>query len=327
MPDKLFVGQKAKQIDRSPQFEGITGLRMLVDDETEVSAGNSSGYVWEIDSPWATQAQANWLLSQMSGYSYQPYTADTVQLDPAAELGDYVTIGGVYSGIFAEKNTYGTSFTADIAAPKSGDIEHEFPYQTESDRKFSRMAKNIAAEFRIQNDLIAAKVSQVDGNSNSFGWSMTVAGMYWFASGAEVMRCTQEGLRITGEIYATSGNIGGCVIANGVLTVQNANIANLNGSKIDAYSIGSDKYGINSISGGYSGAIASGTISTWNTGGGINTSLGYADFANNVFNGWSTARTVQCSTIIIGGKQCSLQAFLDGTGTTRYGILQVPNEV
>lgn len=43
--------------------------------------------------------------------------------------------------------------------------------------------------------------------------------------------------------------------------------------------------------------IAASTVSTTNTTGGINTSLGYADFANGVFNGWNTASYVDTSVL------------------------------
>ena len=230
MPDKLFVGQKAKEVDRSPALGGVTGIRMLASDNVEITSGDTTSnnaVVWEIDSPWATQTQADWLLSQMAGYDYQPYTADTVQLDPAAELGDYLTVGPVYSGLFSERNTYGTNFTADVAAPNQQDIDHEYPFQTDSERKFNRLSKQMAAEFRVQADEIAAKVSEVGGDNRSFGWSMKVEGMHWYANGSEVMKCTQAGLEVIGKIKGGTISIGSgfSVDANGNMSCKNANLS------------------------------------------------------------------------------------------------------
>ena len=42
---------------------------------------------------------------------------------------------------------------------------------------------------------------------------------------------------ISGQINATSGNIGGCTISNGVLTVADANIQSINGTKISGGTI------------------------------------------------------------------------------------------
>ena len=50
----------------------------------------------------------------------------------------------------------------------------------------------------------------------------------------EVLRVNSSGAYVYGEIVATSGTIGGCAIENGTLTIQNANIANINAEKITA---------------------------------------------------------------------------------------------
>lgn len=66
-----------------------------------------------------------------------------------------------------------------------------------------------------------------------------------------------------------------------------------------------------SVSGGYGGAIGGGTIGTFNTTGGINASLGYANFADDVFNWRQTAPYVCCKYVVIDGRRYS-------PGTLRY---------
>lgn len=275
MPDSVNIGRNAERVTTSPILDPISGVRMIVDDETEIVKGDSTGYVLEIESPFATEAQTQWLLSKLKGIEYQPYTADKAMLNPAAEIGDYITTYGVFGGIFSENIKFGSISAADVSAPQDSSIDHEYPYKTPSDRKFIRKMKEIAAEFEIQAGEISAKVSQIGGDSQSFGWSITTAGMYWYANGLEIMRATQAGLKVTGEINATSGNIGGATIVNGTLTVNNANIGSINGTKIIANtmpgsriaddSIGSTKYGTGSVHGGSNGAIASGTVAYGNT--------------------------------------------------------------
>lgn len=208
MPDKMYLGRRAKEVTKSPPFDGTTGIRMVMDDQNELTAGTDSGYVWEIESPWASQAQVDWLLSQMQGFEYQPYNADTFQPDPAAEVGDYVTVGGVYSGIWNERISYGKMLTSEIEAPQPQDVDHEYQYKTASERKFARMAKYVSAEFKVQAAEIAAKVSEVGGDNSSFGWSMTVNGMYWYANGSEIMKATQAGLEVVGHIKGGTIQIG-----------------------------------------------------------------------------------------------------------------------
>lgn len=208
MPDKIFIGQKASTIEKGAKLAPTSGVRMVVDDNTEVVGGSTSGYVWEVESPWATQEQADWLASQMSGYEYQPYSASAFELDPAAEMGDYVTVGGVFGGIFTDNITFGSMLYDDVAAPMTEDIDHEFPFEPESQRRFTRLAKQMAAEFRIQADEIAAKVSAVGGDNNSFGWSMTVDGMRWYANGQEIMSASQAGLTVVSNIRGGTIQIG-----------------------------------------------------------------------------------------------------------------------
>lgn len=319
MPDKLFIGRKVKEVDRSPKLDGVTGIRMLVSDNVEINAGTDDS-VWEINSPWATQEQADWLLTKMAGYDYQPYTADTAQVDPAAELGDYLTVGGVYSGLFSERNTFGTSFTADIAAPAQQDIDHEYPYKSESERRFSRMAKSMAAEFKIQADQIAAKVSEVGGDNNSFGWSMTVNGMHWYANGSEIMKATQAGLEVVGHIKGGTIQIGSgfSVDEFGNMKANNATLSGtliVGGSQITA---GTLRSGANS---GYQWANGSyGGTSPWQyslTGG------GYGFNFNNMQNAaQSYAQPIHASSFRYNGTQFTPRNIVVN-GVT-YTVLAVP---
>ena len=258
MPEKFYLGNRALSLERSKKFSAVTGVRMLVDDETEVNAGTDTGYVWEIDSPWASDEQAAWLLSKMEGLEYQPYTADLIQLDPAAETGDYVTVGGIFGGLWNDDIRFGSMMTTEASAPQSQDIDHEAPYESASERKLTRLAKSVAAEFRVQADQISAKVSQIGGNNSSFGWEMTVQGMHWYANGAEVMKCTQAGLEVSGHIVGGTIQIGsnfsvdaaGNMKANsatltGTLKVGGTNItaATLAGGAYDGWSWANDSYG------------------------------------------------------------------------------------
>lgn len=242
MPDKIYFGRRAKEVTKSPPFDGTTGIRMVMDDQNELTAGTDNGYVWEIESPWASQSQADWLLSQMQGFEYQPYNADAFQPDPAAEIGDYVTVGGVYSGLWNERISYGKMLVSEIEAPQPQDVDHEYQYKTASERKFARMAKYVSAEFRVQAAEIAAKVSEVGGDNSSFGWSMTTAGMFWYANGSEIMKATQAGLEVVGHIKGGTISIGSnfSVDAYGNMRANSATLTgtlSVGGSQISAWQL------------------------------------------------------------------------------------------
>lgn len=80
--------------------------------------------------------------------------------------------------------------------------------------------------------------------------------------------------RIEGQITATSGTIGGCSIENGVLKIANANIDNINATKITAGYLSIDRIETGSIT---NTEIKNNTLSSGKMTSGVNTSLGWGD--------------------------------------------------
>ena len=80
-----------------PEFPACTGVRFIVSqsatEQTEIFSGDETGYVYEIECPFATQEIADSLLGKMQGMVYRPYSAEKVAADPVLEIGDAVTLG------------------------------------------------------------------------------------------------------------------------------------------------------------------------------------------------------------------------------------------
>lgn len=188
-------------------------------------------------------------------------------------------------------------------------------------------AEEFRSTFEVQSQQISAKVSKTGGSSSSFGWELTDTSWTLKSNSSTVLQATKSGVEITGKITATSGKIGGFDIQSNYLSYngQTWGGTNTTGAYIGISGIqlgknfkvdmqgnltassgtftgnvyaGNIQYG--SSAGYFSGSgISSGSISgnrlvantvtTAYTSGGINTSLGYADFANGVFGGWNTA--------------------------------------
>ena len=138
MPATINVLNRAVSLATAPKFAAFTGVRLWYDDDQYFFAGDETGRVLEADNPWATQAMADSILAQVSGYAYQPFEAGAALLDPAAELGDGVNVGGVYGPLASITTRFDAMCTADIAAPADGDIEHEYPYLTPAQREYKR---------------------------------------------------------------------------------------------------------------------------------------------------------------------------------------------
>lgn len=138
MPGTINVLNRAVSLDTAPKFEAYTGVRLWYDDEQFFFAGDETGRVLEADNPWATQSMAESVLASISGYSYQPFEVGSAILDPAAELGDGVNVGGVYGPLASITTRFDAMCAADIAAPADEEIDHEYPYLSPAEREYKR---------------------------------------------------------------------------------------------------------------------------------------------------------------------------------------------
>lgn len=264
MSDSVFIGQSAAGFTSTPEMPKYTKVRINVDDETCYEAGSGDN-VLELDCPWGSQQMANDILESIREFVYRPYDTEWAKLDPAAELGDGVTINGVFSGIYVNETNFSTLMAARISAPQENAVDHEYPYKSPTDRKTTRQFAETRASLRvnaasIQAEVtareaseteiraalelhaqeIAARVTQTGGNSASFGWSLTADGFVLESSGQEVFRATKDGVDITGKITATSGFIGSK--DSGFTITQNAiynKLSELYGT-VDGVYIGAD---------------------------------------------------------------------------------------
>lgn len=208
MSDAVAVNRRAQSLNVSPQFEPFSKVVINIDDNTQVSAGDDTGRVLEIDNPQGTQAMANKLLQKIRGYQYQPYTAEGALLDPAAEIGDGVSIKDTYGGIYNKTVKFSNLMSADISAPADEEIDHEYKYESPAEKKIRREMGDVRATLLVQSNEIAAKVSQTGGSSSSFGWSLLANKFSLYAGNKEVFKATSSGVEIDGKITARTGYIG-----------------------------------------------------------------------------------------------------------------------
>ena len=211
MSDATYIGGMASRLESTPPFQTYSRVVIHVSDDADddIVVGNSTGRTLEVDNPWGTVAMAQNMLSALNGYQYQPYTAYGAALNPAAEIGDAVTVGDVYGGIYTRQTAFGRLMKADISAPQDEEIDHEYKFESPERREFSRQIGEVRASLAITNQDISAKVDrQSPTGQTSFSWLMNDTSHTWYANGQEVMRVSASGLSVTGEIKATSGKIG-----------------------------------------------------------------------------------------------------------------------
>lgn len=246
MSDATNLKRSVQSLERQPVYDGYSKIVIQVSDDVEYTAGTDSGRTLTLSCPWGNQEMAERILSRVKGFQYQPYTASGAYLDPAAELGDGVTIGNVYSGIFSKKVYHGPLYTADISAPGGEKINYQHPYKSPQDRIVSRQFRDVRASLSIQSDKISAeveerqkqygllratlnvqaqeieaRVNKEGGDASYFGWKLTSTGWSVYGNGSEKFHVDKNGAYVNGEIRATSGKIGGFDIQSNYMSYNN----------------------------------------------------------------------------------------------------------
>ena len=380
MYESFFVGNSVTSFSDSKQFDGFSKVIVNVTDEISYSAGTDTGRTLTVFNPWGTQEMANNILSKIQGVQYQPYKSTGTIIDPSMELGDAVTVRGVYGGVYSKRVKFGKKLRADISATSDEEIEHEFPYISKQDRKVTRQFKEAFAQLSIQADRItaevsaredavneinaqlsvqaseiAAKVSQIGGDASSFGWKLLSTSFKLQANDRDVFIADKNGVEVIGKITATSGRIGGFDILSNYLSYNNhtwdgTNTTGIyvgsNGIKLGRNFKVDNQGNLYATSGTFTGTVRAGsiqyggsagyfpgyglddhtvsgnrleygTVSTSYTSGGINTSLGYADWSYGVLNGWTELNNLRVRTIISSADMTAANFYLNGYKISR----------
>ena len=166
--DATVLGNDVGELETSPAFDAISRVTLIVGtdedgDEVSYTAGADTGRELTAKCPWATQTIANNLLTALGGYVYQPFTAGDALLDPAAELGDAVSVGDITSQLGSIATTFDALYTADIEAPESEEINHEYPYQDKGTRNIERKIAQSKSEIMVKMDSIVLRVTDDSG--------------------------------------------------------------------------------------------------------------------------------------------------------------------
>lgn len=157
LSDFSYIGTSALKLESVPEFAPFTGVMLLYDEENAYFSGDKSGRVLETSCPWATQEMADNMLASIKGYAYQPYEAVGAVLDPAAELGDAVRVGGVTGLLASAYTTFDALCASDISAPSDEEVVTEYgPFD-------SPIARELKRKVTLGRDYFGAKISKGKG--------------------------------------------------------------------------------------------------------------------------------------------------------------------
>ena len=228
MNGKHYIGAKVQTVNNTRLYPAISKVILWVDDNNYYEAGTDGGFVIEQDCPYATQAMANNLLALLGGYQYQSITAEAAQVTPTAELGDGITVNGVYTQLAYKNVRFSTGAVVDVAAPGGTEVDHEYIQKGNQTREFNRklaetysLIEKTAEEIRLEvgseiNDLSASIDIQLDSITGRIDG---LDGDY-----AEIS-LTLDGLTVSGPDGSTQIN-GGKVNTENLVV----NAANITGS-------------------------------------------------------------------------------------------------
>ena len=177
------------QLDTSPSLEAVSKVVLMVDADNAFVAGTDTGRTIEVTCPYGTQAMANNILTALQSYTYTPAQAQDALLDPAAEMGDGLTLGGVYTVLAQADTQWDALMASDAGAPGQAEQESEYSYQSplvgelryqisETRSLISKTADEIRLEvsneiqglsssFTVQLNSIKSQVSGLDGQVSS----------------------------------------------------------------------------------------------------------------------------------------------------------------
>lgn len=113
----------------------------------EPSGGSDEGTEMEIGCPFGSQDMADRVFAQIKNYVYHPFAAGGAHLDPAVELGDWITVKGKNYCLESQDLNFTPLMTSNIEARGGGDLDHEYKYDADGTRKLRRLLSDSQAEI------------------------------------------------------------------------------------------------------------------------------------------------------------------------------------
>ena len=280
MSDKVYLGQNASDLDYDEKAPKISRVNLAVDSDHIYTSGDDTGRTLEVSCPWGSQAMADSILAKVSGIEYQPYEARDALLDPATEIGDGITLGGVYSVLAQSYVSLDKQCAANISAPYTDEIDDEYPYKTPEQRKTERQLAQTRSLITKTAEEIKLEVQGLDGKYTKL--SQTVdgftfedeSGTVYIDGGAikansvtadqiDATNLKVDAANITGTLYI--GDLVddvGLVTENNVTTITNNAIktANISADQITAGTLDADNISIDGLFAIYYGSRLCGKI-------------------------------------------------------------------
>jgi hypothetical protein len=212
MNNKFFLGSDISSFKNLGKTKPVSKVVVVVDEDTSYIAGDDTGYTFTVTNPYGTQQMANNLLQVAKGYTYQGFKADQITLPVTAELGDALTMRGVYGMLSNRSISFSPLFTADVETPWEQEVQHNYPYE-------GSYKKEIKQKVALGKDYYGTRITRQhglevvrtdsQGNESAFVRLNSDVLAFYDATGQEALYfdAVAGKYRFRGDVEITGGTI------------------------------------------------------------------------------------------------------------------------
>lgn len=215
VPAQTNLGRSIQDFSPGIESKPITKVELLDENGDIVGvAGTDSGKTLTAQNPDGTNEMAQAILAKVSGYTHIGYEGKNAMLDPAAELGDAVTVDGIYVPLIAMDTTFDPMLAPNISAPDADEIDDEYPYKSPTQRQIERNMAKTRSLITKTSEAIMLKVEGIDGKYTEVkttldGLTVTDASGTTKINGSSIK---------TDNLYVDAANITGTLTADQIQT-------------------------------------------------------------------------------------------------------------
>lgn len=213
--DKTYLGRRLAKFSPGIASQPISKVELLNDTGDVVGvSGSDTGRTLTALQPDGTNAMAAAILAKVSGYKHIGYEGSKALLDPAVELGDAVTVDGLYVPLIALDMTFDPLLAPDISAPDADELDDEYPYKSPTQRQIERNMAKTRSLITKTSEEIMLKVEGIDGKYTEVkttldGLTVTDASGTTKINGSSIK---------TDNLYVDAANIKGTLTADQIQT-------------------------------------------------------------------------------------------------------------
>ena len=199
--DKTYLGRSIEDFSPGIESKPITKVELLDENGDIVGvAGTDSGKTLTAQNPDGNNEMAQAILAKVSGYTHIGYEGQNAMIDPAAEIGDAVTVSGHYVPIVSTDSTFDSLLAVNISAPDADELDDEYPYKSKTQRQIERNMAVTRSLITKSAEEINLEIQGVDGRVSA-------------------LQITLDGVTVKGSDGVTRIK-GGMIQANSVTATQ-----------------------------------------------------------------------------------------------------------